>query len=107
MCGQLESTFDLSTGLKLIARHSYGESHNEATVYLWARDRGELVVRFFFSQLGAVVEDPATGSGCANLGGWMIASGQPLPMVARFRTAITSGGRHGSVYASTRTELST
>ena len=84
MFQQLKSTFDLRTGLKLIARHGYSESHNEAMVYRWARDRGEFVVRFFFTQLG-VVEDPATGSGCANLGGWMIASGQPLPMVARLR----------------------
>jgi predicted PhzF superfamily epimerase YddE/YHI9 len=38
-----------------------------------------MVVRFFFSKHGAVVEDPGTGSACANLGGWLIGTGKPLP----------------------------
>ena len=38
-----------------------------------------MVVRFFFPKHGAVVEDPGTGSACANLGGWLIATGAPLP----------------------------
>jgi PhzF family phenazine biosynthesis protein len=42
-------------------------------------------VRFFFTQHGAVIEDPATGSACANLGGWMIATGKPLPFAATLR----------------------
>jgi predicted PhzF superfamily epimerase YddE/YHI9 len=51
-------------------------------VYVWARAApGEIVARFFFSRsvLG-IVEDPATGSACANLGGWMLATGAPLPV---------------------------
>ncbi|WP_293765558.1 PhzF family phenazine biosynthesis protein [uncultured Aquitalea sp.] len=38
--------------------------------YLWHEDRGIATVRLFFEQLGAVIEDPGTGSACANLGGW-------------------------------------
>jgi PhzF family phenazine biosynthesis protein len=51
-----------------------------AMAYVWAPESpGWIRSRFFFSNLGAVSEDPATGSACANLGGWMIATGQPLP----------------------------
>ena len=54
--------------------------------YVWARDaNGELVVRFFFTSHGAVIEDPATGSACANLGGWMLATGRPLPIAETLR----------------------
>lgn len=45
----------------------------------------EWTVRFLFTLGGSVVEDPATGSACANLGGWMIATGQPLPVRASLR----------------------
>lgn len=40
---------------------------------------------FFVSSTGGVVEDPGTGSACANLGGWCAATGRPLP--ARIRVA--------------------
>jgi len=38
-----------------------------------------LLSRFFFPVGSAVLEDPATGSATANLGGWMIATGRKLP----------------------------
>jgi PhzF family phenazine biosynthesis protein len=38
-----------------------------------------LLARFFFPQGPALVEDPATGSATANLGGWCIALGRRLP----------------------------
>jgi predicted PhzF superfamily epimerase YddE/YHI9 len=41
-------------------------------------------VRFFFTANGAVLEDPATGSACANLGGWHIAQGR-APVSATLR----------------------
>jgi PhzF family phenazine biosynthesis protein len=34
---------------------------------------GRLLARFFFPQGAAVIEDPATGSATANLGGWYLA----------------------------------
>jgi predicted PhzF superfamily epimerase YddE/YHI9 len=48
--------------------------------YLWTREGDHLLVRFFFTQHGAVIEDPATGSACANLGGWMLATNKSLPV---------------------------
>ena len=42
-----------------------------------------ILSRFFFQQHGgAILEDPATGSAAANLGGWQLATGRALP--ARF-----------------------
>jgi len=38
-----------------------------------------IVARFFFPKHGAAIEDPGTGSACANLGGWLIATAAPLP----------------------------
>ena len=65
---------------ELIAKHGFSEARDEAMAYLWTRDGNELLVRFFFTQHGAVIEDPATGSACANLGGWMLATNKPLPV---------------------------
>ena len=41
-------------------------------------------MRFFFTLSGSVIEDPATGSACANLGGWHVATGKS-PMRATLR----------------------
>ena len=41
---------------------------------------GRLLSRFFFPAGSAVVEDPATGSATANLGGWTIAMQRPKPL---------------------------
>jgi predicted PhzF superfamily epimerase YddE/YHI9 len=38
-----------------------------------------LLSRVFFPLGSAILEDPATGSATANLGGWLIASGRSLP----------------------------
>jgi predicted PhzF superfamily epimerase YddE/YHI9 len=43
---------------------------------------GSVVSRFFFPSGPAVLEDPATGSACANLGGWFVAT-RPGADVAR------------------------
>ena len=40
----------------------------------------QLLSRFFFPSGTAILEDPATGSATANLGGWLIASGKALPL---------------------------
>lgn len=44
-----------------------------------AAARTPLLARFFFPQGPAVLEDPATGSATANLGGWCVALGRELP----------------------------
>ena len=36
--------------------------------------RATALARFFFPANGAILEDPATGSACANLGGWFQAT---------------------------------
>jgi trans-2,3-dihydro-3-hydroxyanthranilate isomerase len=51
-----------------------------AMAYVWAEDEpGSILARFFFPKHGAIVEDPGTGSACANLGGWLVATDAPLP----------------------------
>lgn len=54
------------------ARSTLGESQ----VYLWAATGGESIeARMFFGHGSGVAEDPATGSACANLGGWFHLAG--------------------------------
>jgi trans-2,3-dihydro-3-hydroxyanthranilate isomerase len=69
----------------LITRWGYSSTRQEAMAYLVARDGAEWTVRFFFTANGAVLEDPATGSACANLGGWLVARGGPRPVTATLR----------------------
>ena len=40
----------------------------------------KILGRFFFPDNGAVLEDPATGSACANLGAWFISMGRRPPL---------------------------
>lgn len=40
---------------------------------------GRTLARFFFPSGGGVLEDPATGSACANLGAWWLAMQRQLP----------------------------
>jgi PhzF family phenazine biosynthesis protein len=72
----------------LLERHGLCADRSEAMAYLWASGHDpddEWTVRFLFTLDGSVVEDPATGSACANLGGWMLATGAPLPLHASLR----------------------
>ena len=68
----------------LLEKHGYSETRAEAMAYLWAKGDPHWTVRFFFTLSGSAVEDPATGSACANLGGWMIATGR-APLTATLR----------------------
>ncbi len=50
-------------------------------VYVWATAGAhDIRARFFFLKGSSIVEDPATGSACANLGGWFVATRAPLPL---------------------------
>jgi predicted PhzF superfamily epimerase YddE/YHI9 len=54
--------------------------------YAWAAEpNGEVVCRFFFIDRGAVIEDPATGSACANLGAFLLARGRRGPFRLELR----------------------
>ena len=46
-----------------------------SVAYLWYQADGVATVRLFFEQQGSVIEDPGTGSACANLGGWCALNG--------------------------------
>ncbi|MDX2091888.1 MAG: PhzF family phenazine biosynthesis protein [Kofleriaceae bacterium] len=70
---------------ELLARWGYTPTREEAMAYLCAEDAAGWTVRFFFTSHGAVIEDPATGSACANLGGWMLATGRALPVSVTVR----------------------
>ncbi len=67
--------------------HVHGHTGQRAMAYVFSPDPRSpepggaraIVARFFFPKHGAVVEDPGTGSACANLGGWLIATGATLP----------------------------
>jgi PhzF family phenazine biosynthesis protein len=61
---------------RLLARFATTPA-GESLTYLWAPTGPDTIeARLFFSQNNAVIEDPATGSACANLGGWFLANGQ-------------------------------
>jgi trans-2,3-dihydro-3-hydroxyanthranilate isomerase len=52
---------------------------------------GKALSRFFFPSGASILEDPATGSATANLGGWCIAMTKPLP----FHLEISQGEQAG------------
>ena len=56
-----------------------GSNGTRAMAYVFARDGDHVLARFFFPKHGAVIEDPGTGSACANLGGWLLVTGADLP----------------------------
>jgi len=59
----------------------YCSNGKRVLAYVWASSaEHEAVVRFFFNKHGGVVEDPGTGSACANLGGYLLATGRSGPL---------------------------
>lgn len=55
--------------------------HGGSMAYVFAKTgEGHLLARFFFPNGSALLEDPATGSATANLGGWYLAMGAQLPL---------------------------
>jgi PhzF family phenazine biosynthesis protein len=71
---------------ELLARYGFSEKRGASMAYAWARaGADEVVARFFFLVNGGVVEDPATGSAAANLGGFLLATGERLPVELRIR----------------------
>ncbi len=60
---------------RLMARHMTSPGR-PPHVYVWAwTGPASVEARLFATQDGSVVEDPATGSACANLGGWLAEQG--------------------------------
>jgi trans-2,3-dihydro-3-hydroxyanthranilate isomerase len=65
-----------------LARLRSAQGRQLAYVYAEAGE-GDVLARFLFEAGGAFREDPATGSACANLGGWYLATGATVPLVRR------------------------
>jgi trans-2,3-dihydro-3-hydroxyanthranilate isomerase len=61
----------------LLAQFRSVDGHSQA--YVFAPVGAALLARFFFTHGSAALEDPATGSATANLGGWWLAMGRLLP----------------------------
>jgi len=61
------------------ALRAHGSNGQRAMAYVFARDGDRVLARFFFPKHESVLEDPGTGSACANLGGWLLATGAALP----------------------------
>ena len=57
----------------------HGRNEERAMAYVFAREGERVLARYFFPRHGSLVEDPGTGSACANLGGWLLATGAALP----------------------------
>lgn len=66
------------------------DGHSMAYVFA-ASGSGSIESRFFFPQGPAMLEDPATGSAAANLGGWLLATHAALPIALQ----ISQGDRTG------------
>jgi trans-2,3-dihydro-3-hydroxyanthranilate isomerase len=62
---------------ELLAQLTSVDGHSMA--YVFAPAAAGLLARFFFPKGSAVLEDPATGSATANLGGWCLAMERALP----------------------------
>jgi PhzF family phenazine biosynthesis protein len=78
---------------RLLAQHA-SNAARQGLAYVWALDGdGQVVARFFFLKHGAVLEDPGTGSACANLGGWHLATKSTLPVDLTVRQGEKTGRR--------------
>ena len=64
----------------------YCRNGQRILAYVWAvSGTNAATVRFFFNRHGSVVEDPGTGSACANLGGYLLATGGKGPLAWTLR----------------------
>ena len=61
---------------------AFANTAGKVSVYCFSPLReADMLVRFFFAKnAGSVAEDPATGSACANLGGYTVTHGARLPL---------------------------
>lgn len=71
--------------------------HGAAQVLAFADSGKDVLSRFFFPSGAAILEDPATGSACANLGGWFIAT-QPGRDIARVISQGEAVGRPSTLH---------
>ena len=84
-----------------------GSNGTRAMAYVFAREGDHVLARFFFPKHGAVIEDPGTGSACANLGGWLLVTGAKLPQRVSIEWTMAVGPQpsrrsRASAYSATR-----
>ena len=71
---------------------AYCSNAREAQAYVYAFDGAARVVsRYFWSQSGAILEDPGTGSACANLGGYLLANQAQAPFAIEIHQGAATG----------------
>ena len=70
---------------------AHASADQRSMAYVFARERNDVLARFFFLKHGAVVEDPGTGSACANLGGFLLATNAALPVVLPVELSVDQG----------------
>ena len=84
---------DCRPNAALLAKHTTN-GRRDGLAYVWAYEAEDAVTaRFFFLKGSSVVEDPGTGSACANLGGWLVTTGAPLPLEVTVRQGEHTGRR--------------
>jgi trans-2,3-dihydro-3-hydroxyanthranilate isomerase len=82
----------------VFARLKSEDGHSMAYVFHDAGDAaGTVQARFFFPSGAAILEDPATGSACANLGGWFTVI-RPQADVRRTISQGDAVGRPSTLY---------
>jgi PhzF family phenazine biosynthesis protein len=70
----------------------YCSNPREAEAYVYAYDGASRIVsRYFWGQHGVILEDPGTGSACANLGGYLLANGAVIPLAANVHQGAATG----------------
>ncbi len=71
----------------LMAKHSTNLS-GQAKTYVFARTEDGFESRYFWmTDASSIAEDPGTGSACANLGGWWLATQGDRPLSANINQA--------------------
>src|SRR5450631_1389746 len=73
----------------------------QSMAYVFADSGASVESRFFFPSGPAILEDPATGSACANLGGWFVST-QPGVAVERTISQGEAVHRPSTLYLSVR-----
>jgi trans-2,3-dihydro-3-hydroxyanthranilate isomerase len=63
----------------------------QAKLYVFARTAEGFEVRYFWVGANGISEDPGTGSACANLGGWWLATQGEAPLHATVRQGTLIG----------------
>lgn len=72
----VEALYEVAPEPGAFARIARSATREESVAYLWSvGEDGAFHARCLYITNAGILEDPATGSACGNLGGWMIANG--------------------------------